>query len=126
MRRSVLAVLAGFVAVVILSTGTDAVLHAFGVFPADPQAMGSGLFGLAIAYRAAFTVAGGAVTGWLSPRADLRDVYILAGIGVAAGLAGVAAWFATPDLGPLWYALLIPVTGPPSAVLGGWLIHRTP
>ena len=121
MLRSVLAIVAGFVTVAVLSIGADAAMHGLGVFPADPARMSDGLFGLATLYRTVFTGLGGALTGLLSARTDQRDVRILAGIGFLAGLAGVAAWFATPGLGPLWYAAAIPVTGAIATLVGGHL-----
>jgi peptidoglycan/LPS O-acetylase OafA/YrhL len=121
MGRSILAVVAGFLLVVVLSVGTDKALEAAGVFPAMPADMGNGLFALATTYRAVFTVLGGILTGLLTLRADQRDVRVLAALGFLAGLAGIAAWFATPGLGPLWYAVLIPVTGAPAALIGGQL-----
>ncbi len=121
MLRSVLAIVAGFVTIAVLSIGADAAMHGLGVFPADPAGMSDGLFGLATLYRTVFTVLGGALTGLLSARTDQRDVRILAGIGFLAGLAGVAAWFATPGLGPLWYAAAIPVTGAIATLVGGHL-----
>lgn len=46
--RSALAVVAGFVAIVVLSVGTDAVMHATGVFPPPGRPMhGTALLGLA-------------------------------------------------------------------------------
>ena len=121
MGRSILAIALGFVTVVILSLGADAALRGLGVFPAEPSAMSGGLFALATLYRAVFTGLGGALTGLLTPRPDQRDVRVLAGAGVIAGLGGVAAWFAAPGLGPLWYALLIPITGAIAALIGGGL-----
>ena|SRR5205807_7721933 len=55
--KSMGALLTGFLAVIILSLGTDIVLHATGVFPPLGQPMVDALFLLATAYR---TVYGGA------------------------------------------------------------------
>jgi hypothetical protein len=49
---------------------------------------------LASAYRALFTVTGGFTTAWLAPDRTMRDVWILAAIGLLAGLAGVIAYHA--------------------------------
>jgi hypothetical protein len=49
--RSIGAVFAGFVAVVILSLSTDFALHEAGIFPALGQRMSDSLFALATVYR---------------------------------------------------------------------------
>jgi len=65
--RSVGALLAGFVAVVVLSLGTDWALHAAGVFPALGQKMSDALFVLATVYRTLYGVVGSYVTARLAP-----------------------------------------------------------
>lgn len=68
--RRIGAVLAGFLAIIILSTATDMALHATGVFPPFGQRMGDALFLLALSYRIVYGVAGlvvsiaGAVVMW--------------------------------------------------------------
>ncbi len=84
MDRGLLAIVAGFLLVVALWVGADAVMQGLGVFPAETRAMGSGLFLLATAYRAGFTLAGGWLAARLSPRDDQRDVQALAGLGFLA------------------------------------------
>src|SRR6476620_3762910 len=56
--RSVWAVFAGFLVVVVLSTGTDAVMHATGVFPPFGEPMSDGRFLLATAYRIVYAILG--------------------------------------------------------------------
>lgn len=65
--RSVGAVLAGLLLIVVLSNGADALMHTLGVFPAGDQPMSESLFVLATAYRIAFGIAGGYVTARLAP-----------------------------------------------------------
>lgn len=120
--RRILAIVAGFIAVALLSTGMDARMNVTGVFPAEPVAMSAALFAFAALYRALFTVAGGAITTKLSGDGSYRPAQILSLVGLLGGLAGVAAWFSTPDLGPLWYALTIPVSAVPCTLLGAWLV----
>lgn len=121
--QSVIAVGAGFVVTAALSTGADAVLHATGVFPTSARAMSDPLFALASAYRALFTVAGGYTTARLAPDRPMRHAWILAGIGLAAGLAGVVAYYAIggANLGPAWYAISIPLEAIPCVWLGARL-----
>src|ERR1700704_1199070 len=75
------------------------------------------------ACRALFTVAGGYVTARLAPDRPMRHAWVLAGIGLVAGLAGVVAYYAIggAELGPSWYAISIPVEAIPCVWLGGWL-----
>jgi hypothetical protein len=81
------AVAAGFLVTAVASTAADAVMHAAGIFPSSPMAMSDPLFALASAYRALFTVAGGYATACLAPDRPMRHAWILAGIGLVAGLA---------------------------------------
>jgi peptidoglycan/LPS O-acetylase OafA/YrhL len=121
--RSVAAVAAGFLVTAVASTATDAVMHAAGIFPSSARAMSDPLFALAAAYRALFTVAGGYATARLAPDRPMRHAWILAGIGLVAGLAGVGAYFAIggAELGPAWYAISIPLEAIPCVWLGARL-----
>ena len=120
---SVGAVAAGFIVTALTSTAADAVMHAAGIFPGTPRLMSDGLFALAAAYRALFTVAGGYVTARLAPDRPMHHAWILAGIGLFAGLAGVVAYYTLggAELGPAWYAISIPFEAIPCVWLGGQL-----
>ena len=89
---SVCAVVGGFLVTAVASTVTDAIMHVTGVFLRSPQNMSDLLFVLASGYRALFTIAGGFVTARLAPDRPMRHTWILAWIGLAAGLAGVVAY----------------------------------
>jgi hypothetical protein len=117
------AVAAGFAVTALASTATDAMMHASGIFPDTPRLMSDPLFGLATAYRAAFTVAGGYVAASLAPDRPMRHAWILAWIGLVAGLAGIVVYFTmgAAELGPFWYALSIPLEAIPCVWLGGRL-----
>jgi len=119
--RSTGAVVAGFVAIVVLSLGTDQVLHALKVYPPWGQPMAGGLFALATAYRIVYTVAGGYLTARLAPHAPVLHAVILGLVGLVPGVAGVVVGIAKPDLGPLWYPIVLAVTGLPCAWVGGVL-----
>jgi len=123
--RSVGAVVAGFAAVVVLSLGTDEVLHLAKVYPPWGQRMADGLFGLATTYRLVYSVLGGYVAARLAPYAPLRHAVILGLVGLVPGLLGVLVAIAKPELGPLWYSIAVAVTGPPAAWLGG-VLSREP
>jgi peptidoglycan/LPS O-acetylase OafA/YrhL len=120
---SIGAIVAGVAVTALTATLMDMAMHAAGVFPHAPQAMSDPLFVLAAAYRAVFTVAGGYATARLAPDRPMRHAWILAGIGLVAGLAGVAAYYAAGGgrLGPAWYALAIPLEAVPCVWLGARL-----
>jgi hypothetical protein len=119
--RSTGAVLAGFLAVVILSLGTDQVLHVLEVYPPWGQPMRApGLNLLALAYRCVYSILGSYIAARLAPRHPMRHALILGAIGLVLSAAGVIA--ATQhDLGPLWYPIALVVTALPCAWLGGAL-----
>ena len=117
--RSVGAVLAGLVTVIVTHTGTDAIMHALGVFPPAGQVMSDGLFALAATYRILFTVLGGYVTARLAPSKSLKHALVLGSIGSVLALAGMLATLGRgPGFGPLWYPLSLVVTALPTCWLG--------
>ncbi len=120
--RSVLAVLAGFVVIFVLSLGTDQILHATGVYPPWGQTMSDSLFGLATAYRILYGVLGCWVAARLAPDRPMAHAMVLGVIGLILSLAGlVFAQTQGPELGPLWYAIAIVASALPCAWAGGWL-----
>jgi hypothetical protein len=124
MRRAG-AVLAGLVAIVILSTAMDGVLHAIGVYPPPRQPMSDGLYLLATAYRIVYGVAGGYITARLAPDRPTEHALALGWVGVVISVAGAAAMWA---YGPAWYSLLVITIALPSALAGGHLhqVRSTP
>ena len=127
MARSVVAILAGFLAVVVLSLATDQLLHVLQVYPPWGEPMdATGLNMLALSYRIVYTLLGGFITARLAPRAPMRHVTILGLIGLAAGTAGAIVAITQADLGPNWYPIALAVTAYPCTWLGGRLGVRTP
>jgi hypothetical protein len=121
--RSIGAVLAGFFAVVILSLGTDQVLHMLKVYPPWGEPMRDpGLNLLALTYRIIYTVFGGYLAARLAPRNPMDHVFVLAIIGLVMGVMGVVATSGM-DLGPRWYPIALAATALPCTLLGG-VLHR--
>jgi len=120
--RSVGAVAAGLVAIFAVTTATDAVMHATGVFPpVDAPPMSSALFLLAFAYRFVFDVAGCWLAARLAPSRPMRHALVLGSIGVLLSVAGaIAMWGA----GPGWYPITLAASALPCAWLGGRLHRR--
>ena len=121
LRRSG-AVFAGLLVIVILSIGTDMVLHAAGVYPPWGEPMDDGLCLLASAYRMLFGIAGCYLAARLAPDRPMGHALALGFIGVAVGVVGaIATWDRGPEFGPRWYALVIFVIPLPCAWAGGKL-----
>jgi len=115
--RSVLAIVAGFVVVVVLSLGTDVVLHLLKVFPPLGERMSDGLFVWATAYRTIYGIVGSYITALLAPRRPMLHAMVGAVIGMIIGSAGaIATW--NKDLGPHWYSVALVVEGIPCAWIG--------
>ena len=120
MARSIVAVAAGFLTVVVLSLATDQLLHVLDVYPPWGQPMyETGLNALALSYRIVYTLLGGFITARLAPHTPMRHVMVLALIGLAAGTAGAIVAITQADLGPSWYPIALAVTAYPVTWLGG-------
>jgi hypothetical protein len=120
--RSIAAVLAGFVAVVILSLGTDILLHAAGVFPPLGQPMSDALLLLATVYRTIFAIAGCYLTARLAPGRPMRHAMVGGVIGLVLSTVGaVVTWNQGPAFGPHWYPVSLIATALPCAWVGGKL-----
>lgn len=122
--RSTTAVLLGFVAVVVLSLGTDQLLHVLHVYPPWGEPMyDPGLCLLALTYRCVYAVAGSYIAARLAPRAPMRHALALGVVGLVLSTAGAIATIPM-KLGPAWYPIALVVTALPCAWLGGALYRR--
>jgi hypothetical protein len=120
--KSIGAVLAGFVAVFVLSLGTDVVLHSTGVFPPWDQRMSDALFLLATAYRTVYCIAGSYIAARLAPNRPMGHALALGILGLVVSTVGaVVTWNKGPAFGPHWYPVALIVTAIPCAWLGGRL-----
>jgi hypothetical protein len=113
--RSIGAIVAGFLVVVVLSIGTDLVLHATHVYT-GPQ-LNDNQSALATAYRTLFAIVGSYITARLAPHKPMKHALIGAAVGTVIATAGaVATW--NKDLGPHWYPVALVLTAFPTAWIG--------
>ena|SRR5215475_882256 len=120
--RSIGAVLAGFLAIILITIATDMALHATGVFAPPGQPMSNGLWLLATAYRIVYGVAGSYIAARLAPDRPMQHALALGVVGFALSIVGaVVTWNLGPAFGPHWYPLALVAIAIPCAWLGGKL-----
>jgi hypothetical protein len=119
-KRSILAVVAGVLVIVVVTTAVDALLHLAGVFPPWKVPIGDGLSALATSYRLIITIAGAYLTARLAPRNPMKHALILGGVGTAMGALGVLATW-DKGLGPRWYPIALALLALPECWAGGKL-----
>ena len=131
MNRSTLkstgAVVAGFVAVLVLSIGTDILLVRAGLFPPESE---QSLYVwwmllLALVYRTFYGVVGGYLAARLSPSRPMRHAIILGIIGLVTGILGTIANWSKVSPSTEWYPILLIVFLFPSLWIGGKLGSRS-
>ena len=123
--RTAIALAAGLLVGVILSLGTDQVLHVLKIYPPWGQTMSDGLFMLATAYRIVYTILGSYIAARLAPDRPMWHAMVLGVVGLVVSIAGaMATWNTQPPIGPHWYALLIAAISIPCAWVGGKIRER--
>jgi hypothetical protein len=116
--KSVWAVVAGVLVIIIGSTLVDILLHLAGVFPPAGQPIDHAQALLATAYRVVISVGGAWLTARLAPGRPMRHALVLGCVGVVLGLVGlVATW--NLGLGPRWYPIALVVLAIPQCWAGG-------
>lgn len=120
--KSIGAVFAGVLLIIILSLGTDIVMHATGIYPPWFQPMSTPLWLFATAYRIIYGIAGGYLTARLAPDRPMAHALALGVVGLLLSTAGAAGtWNAGPEYGPKWYPIGLVLISIPCAWLGGKL-----
>jgi hypothetical protein len=122
--RSISALLAGIFMGIILTIGTDILLHKIGVFPP----WGASLVGfegallLATAYRTVYGVAASYLIARFAPDRPMQHALVGGLVGFAVSTLGaVVTWNKGPAFGPHWYPLALGALAIPQAWLGGKL-----
>lgn len=116
--KSIGAVFAGFLVIVILSIGADTILKMAGILPYDHLFVSTGIILGVILYRAVFSLIGCYIAARLAPRNPMTHALALGVVGVVVGTAGAIL---AADLGPAWYGWTLVVIALPIAWLGGKL-----
>jgi len=117
-KKSLWAVVAGVLAIIIVTTLVDLALHAAGVFPPTDQPLSDGLAALATLYRIVISIGGAWLTARLAPSKPMKHVMILGIVGLVLGLVGVVATW-NLGLGPRWYPIALAVLAIPQCWVGG-------
>jgi hypothetical protein len=122
--RSILAILAGFIVVVILSIATDLLMHVIGLYPQLGQAMSDKLLVVATIYRSVYSILGSYITARLAPYQPMLHALWGGVIGFVLAIIGaVTTWNRGPAFGPHWYPIALIITALPCAWAGGKLFE---
>jgi hypothetical protein len=122
-KRSIWAVVAGLLFVIVMTTIVDGVLHIVGFYPPMDQPIDDRQSLVATAYRIIISIAGAWITARLAPARPMKHVLTLGIVGTILGLIGVAATW-NRGLGPRWYPVALAVLAIPQSLVGGWLYLR--
>jgi len=123
--RSTAAVLVGIVVGVVLSLGTDQVLHVLHVYPPWGEPMYDAKLNLlALSYRIVFAILASYIVARMAPYSPMGHALAGGLLGFVVSVAGAIA--AIPlNLGPMWYPIALALTALPCAWLGGILYRVT-
>lgn len=117
-RKSLWAVAAGVLVILIVTTLVDIVLHGAGVFPPMNQPIDDTLALLATSYRIVISIGGAWLTARLAPDKPMKHALILGLVGMVLGLVGVVTTW-NLGLGPRWYSIALVVLAMPQCWAGG-------
>ena len=122
--KSIATVLSGLIATVVLSLGTDSLMHATGVYPAA-QPMDDSQFALATAYRSIYAVAGSHLSARVASFQPMQHAIALGIVGmVLATIGAITTWNAGPQFARKWYSIALILLSIPCGWLGGKLRVR--
>ncbi len=120
--KSIAALLAGFVAVVVISIATDLSLGLSGIMKRPFDLNPTWFIGLIVVYRSLYSALGAYITAHFAPSRPFRLAMIGGGIGLILSIVGaVSMW----DVPPRWYPIALIVTALPSAWVGAMIWLRS-
>ena len=122
--RSILAVLAGIVVGIVLSTATDFGLQAIGLAPSIKDGWPNNLLAFATVYRSIYGILASYLIARLAPNRPMGHSLVAGTLGVIVSTVGaVATWSTTA--GQHWYPVALALTALPTAWIGAklWLMQ---
>ena len=125
--KSIWAVLAGFLVIIVLSVVADTIMEKSGIFPGFEDQSQHGMFiwwmlTIALVYRIIFSVAGCYLAARLAPNRPMRHAMIPGIVGIVVSTLGtITMW----DKSSHWYPIALIVVSLPCAWLGGKLFARS-
>ena len=122
--KSVWAVAAGVLVIIVVTTIVDIVLHLVGVFPPMNRSIDDTQALIATSYRIVISIGGAWVTARLAPANPMKHAMILGVVGVVLGLVGVVTTW-NLGLGPRWYAIALAALAIPQCWAGGKIYEST-
>ena len=117
--KSIGAVIAGVIIIVVLSVVTDMILEKTGVLPVQSQGLFTPYLLLALTYRTVYAAVGGYVTAALAPKNRMKHIIALEIIGTIMGILGVIAGW---NLSAHWYPIALVFTSFVAVWCGGKLV----
>lgn len=117
--KSIGAILAGLVFIIVSHTVTDKIFEGLGVLPQPEEGLHHpALLTFALAYRLVLSVVGCYIAAYLAPSLPMLHALILGGIGFIA--TGIIAVLIIPlGLSPAWYPIALSVLALPCGWAGG-------
>lgn len=120
MKRSIGALLAGFITVVVLSIASDMLMQAVGLLPKLMEQAADLSLAIAATYRTLYGALGSFIVARLAPDRPMKHALISGVVGFLLSIIGlVVTWNAGPAFEPKWYPITLVVTALPSAWVGG-------
>jgi len=122
--KSIGAVLAGLLFIVVSHTTVDKILEGLGIFPHPDQGLHvTWMLLLALAYRTVLSIAGCYISAVLAPSRPMLHALIIGFVGLVVG-TGAAIAVIPMGLSPAWYPIALAVVSVPCGWLGGTLAER--
>lgn len=118
--RSAGAVLGGALVGILLSLGTDLLLHAAGILPELGDPVPDRYSSLSAAYRTVYGLVGSYLTARLAPDRPMLHALVLGLLGLVANIVGaLVTWHSAFVKGHHWYPIALVVLALPTAWAGG-------